>query len=693
MARKDPISSPAAQPSTGLSVLLVEDNAAERWLYTEILRTRGHTVTACGDADQGWECYSSGEYPLILLDLQLPGGVDGLSLCRRIREREVGKRSIILVVTGRDEAETLEAVLEAGADDYIRKPVDVGLLNVRLAIAEREAERERLRHQTDVALEQTSLELQTLFRNLDDVFFSIDLVEQRLIQVSPAAKTLLGYTQEELLERPDLVSSLILPPEARTRLESQAIAEPGAKVVHPFSIRLPDGSERWVQANYKPVLEAGSIRRIDGVLTDVTERQRSQLELAARNREIATLARLTELALSAGSEDEAYREILEEASRSTGYPIVILEEWDSARDVLIVRHARGLRASVEEPLIFPAHETISGQVVHERKPVVETDLRGNRRHRATALLDLQLKTYISFPLLTGNDARGALTLGHTEALRPEPRLIRMGMSMASAIASHMDRLAAQEALRDREQSYRQLAGALQQANQELESFAYSVSHDLRAPLRTMQGFAHALLQNHGESLDSEAKDFANRIIRSGENAEQLISDLLAYSRLSFENLEMQDVDLAAVVTEVLDRLQGDIKTRDALIKVDKDLPHVQAHHLTLVQVTANLISNAIKFVPEGVRPEIRISVERLSNDAVSLEVLDNGVGVPEDKRERVFRVFERLSDQAHREGTGIGLAIVRRGMERLGGTASVDARPGGGSIFRVTIPNRRPSRI
>lgn len=88
-------------------MLLVEDNAAERWLYTEILRTRGHTVTACGDADQGWECYSTGSYPLILLDLQLPGGVDGLSLCRRIREQEAGERAIILVVTGRDEAETL----------------------------------------------------------------------------------------------------------------------------------------------------------------------------------------------------------------------------------------------------------------------------------------------------------------------------------------------------------------------------------------------------------------------------------------------------------------------------------------------------------------------------------------------------------------------------------------------------------
>ena len=673
------------QPGTGLPVLVVEDNNSERWLYSEILRTRGHVVTACADGDQGWDAWSSGTYPLVLLDLRLPGGSDGLQLCRRIRASEDGSRSIILVVTGRDEPETLEAVLEAGADDYIRKPIDVGLLNVRLAIAEREAAREASRFATSVALERTASELSTLFSNLDDVFFSIDWDDDRLIQISPAVQGVIGHSQGEILMSYDLYQRFIMPPEARSRLEAHALSEPGQRMVHPFAIRTPDGAERWVQASYKPVISGGTISRVDGVLTDITERQRSQVELAARNREIATLARITEITLSADTPGGALHQSLEEISRATGYPIVALEEWIEARDVMRISHALGFDVSPEAPLEIPVHETLSGQAVKERRPVVETELRSNRRHRAKAFEDLGLRAWLSFPLVSGGRATGCLTLAHTEPVQPEPRLVRMGLALASTLSTHLERMAAASALRDRERGYRSLAQQLQRANEELESFAYSVSHDLRVPLRTMQGFAHALLQNHGDRLPEDARDFARRIIASGEKAELLIADLLEYSRLSVQNLEFQRVDLREVLDDALDRLQAVIGESRASIDTVGEFPVVRAHHLVLVQVLVNLVGNAIKFVPEGRRPEVRIEAIREADGTVRIEVEDNGIGIPADKRDRIFRVFERLVDQTDREGTGIGLAIVRRGMERLGGRVGV--RDGSvGSVFWVTIP-------
>ena len=207
----------------------------------------------------------------------------------------------------------------------------------------------------------------------------------------------------------------------------------------------------------------------------------------------------------------------------------------------------------------------------------------------------------------------------------------------------------------------------------------------------MQGFAHALIQNFGERLPAEARDYAQRIIASGQQSEVLIRDLLAYSRLSFEELEMQPIDLDQVVAAAHDQLEADIKDSGASVVVERPLPTVHGQSTTLVQVVANLISNAIKFVPLGRAPEIRIRAEELGQ-SVRLWVEDNGIGVPAGQEERIFKVFERLAEGAARPGTGIGLAIVRRGMERMGGRAGVVSKPGAGSSFWVDIPPVQDAR-
>ena len=668
-----------------LHVLLVEDNPGERWLFSEILRSRGHVVTACEDGEAAWDAFQKQFAHLLLLDLVLPG-IDGLELTRRIRNSPGGDQPVILVVTGKNEPDILESVLEAGANDYVAKPVDIALLNIRLAVAEREVRTQAERKATQAELLSTTSELSTLFENLDEVFFSVDVPEDHLIQVSPAAQEVLGVKPEELLENPDLWHE-VLYPAVLTNADSILVqVDPGDSFTHSYQTQTSTGEDRWVEATLKPHLaKDGCLGRIDGVISDVTERHRAQEELAAQNEELTTLYRISELSLAAESLGQALDDILEEVSRVTRFPIVAIERYDAERDVMIFTAAKGLTLPEDgEPLVIPMHETLSGVAVQKRQPVVERDARSKKRHTADVFHDLGVQTYMAFPMVIGGDAVGALTLAHTEAVEPDRWVTRLATSLAHTIAGLMERVSAAQTVRESETEFRTLAGQLQQANDELEAFAYSISHDLRTPLRTMTGFAHALMDTLGEGANGDAKHFAERIIVSGAWAEDLISDLLDYSRLSFEALELQPIDLKEVISAVMEQVGPALKEVEAEITIDGDLPTVMAQKTILAQILANLVTNAAKFVPEERSPEIVIRCDE-REECVRIWVEDNGIGVPEGQEDRIFGVFERLDQTSDRPGTGIGLAIVRRGMERIGGETGVERRAVG-NAFWVDIP-------
>jgi PAS domain S-box-containing protein len=235
-----------------------------------------------------------------------------------------------------------------------------------------------------------------------------------------------------------------------------------------------------------------------------------------------------------------------------------------------------------------------------------------------------------------------------------------------------------------EQRVAERTAQLEAINQELGSFTYSVSHDLRAPLRALQGLSNALLEDYGDGLDDLAKDFCRRIVTAAARMDTLIQDLLAYSRLSRIDLELKVIDLSAVAADVTHQLESDLREKHATLTVPHSLPAVLGHRATLGQVVSNLVSNAIKFVAPGVTPQVRIWAEE-KGAFVRVWVEDNGIGIALEYRDRIFRIFERLHGVETYPGTGIGLAIVLKGVERLGGRAGVESVEGAGSKFWIEL--------
>jgi signal transduction histidine kinase len=254
-----------------------------------------------------------------------------------------------------------------------------------------------------------------------------------------------------------------------------------------------------------------------------------------------------------------------------------------------------------------------------------------------------------------------------------------------------------------ERKVAQRTAQLAEANAGLEAFAYTAAHDLRSPLRAINSFSILAMQDYGEKLGPEGRSLLERVVDSVGQMQQLLTDLLEYSQMSKAELKLEPVDLRKAVNEALALLEADLRAENAVITVDDPLPEVLAHPATLVLLINNLASNALKFMPSGVQPQIRIRAESVpgsrlkspenaehttnnsSLEMVRLWVEDNGIGIAREDLERIFAPFERLHSKHDYPGTGLGLTIVRKGAERMGGRAGVESEPGKGSAFWIEL--------
>jgi PAS domain S-box-containing protein len=240
---------------------------------------------------------------------------------------------------------------------------------------------------------------------------------------------------------------------------------------------------------------------------------------------------------------------------------------------------------------------------------------------------------------------------------------------------------------DLEQRVDERTASLRAAIAQMEEFSYSVSHDLRAPVRAMQGYANAALELYGERLDARGRDFLDRIIRGSTRMDRLIQDVLTYSRIARSEIQLQPVSLQKLVPDVIQHYP-EMQSPRAEIVIRDPLLDVVAHEPSLTQAISNLLSNGVKFVAPGSVAKLQIWTE-LRQDKVRLWVEDNGIGIKPEHQSRLFGMFERIHPDKQYNGTGIGLAIVRKAVERMGGSAGVESDGITGSSFWIELPAAR----
>jgi signal transduction histidine kinase len=226
------------------------------------------------------------------------------------------------------------------------------------------------------------------------------------------------------------------------------------------------------------------------------------------------------------------------------------------------------------------------------------------------------------------------------------------------------------------------AAQLRQVNDNLQNFSHSAAHDLRSPLRAIKGFSTILLEEHAVHLDPEGRDLLQRIAQSADQMQRLLNDLLEYSKVAAAELNLGKVSLQEAARDALALLEADIRAKNAAVTIEGSLPQIIGHPATVVLLISNLISNALKFVPQNVRPQIRIRAAT-TGPRVRLSVQDNGIGIEPKDLCRVFEVFQRLHPKGAYPGTGLGLAIVRKGAQRMGGSVGVESQPAKGSCFWI----------
>ena len=333
----------------------------------------------------------------------------------------------------------------------------------------------------------------------------------------------------------------------------------------------------------------------------------------------------------------------------------------------------------------PLSHSFCQHVVSNEKPLVIEDARDHPLVCDNlAIRDLNVIAYLGIPL----HAPGGQIIGSLCAIDGVVRTwtdddIEVLTELAALV---MKEIELQFELRERlraEQALAEKAEALKRSNEELEQFASVASHDLQEPLRTISSFVQLLQKRYQHQLDENADQYIDFIVDATSHMQALIKDLLAYSRIESQPLNRQPTDVAEVLEQVLGSMRTAIAETEATVTHDP-LPTLEADRTQLHSLLHNLINNGIKFRGETT-PHLHISSTR-KGKMWCLSIKDNGIGIEEVHLERIFRLFHRLHTRRHYEGTGIGLTICKRIVDRHGGDIWVESVPGKGTTFYFTIP-------
>lgn len=560
------------------------------------------------------------------------------------------------------------------------------------------------RKQAEVALAETRAELQHIVdvspSAIYRVYFDpegerpprVDFINRKIIDV-------VGYTREDW-DRTGFWEDCIHPDDRSRVLNAQAALFSSGSLEHEYRVMHQDGRTIWI--NDRLVLirdESGRPREIVGTWLDVTARVGAEQELQRLNRFYKVLSLVNETCARVREEQVLFDEVCRIAVTEGDLLMAWVGLFDASRGEVMPVARHGHDAGYLEFLATQGvfrHDGPTARSIRDNTSYINNDMAGNalmgpwreeamrRGYRASA----------AFPLRRNGVAVGAVSLYSNISNSFTVELVELFERLADDVSFALDfieqdkrrRLAEVrlEHLNERlEQRVAERTRMLEAANKELEAFSYSVSHDLRAPLRSIDGFSQLLVKKLGEGLDATSLDYLRRVRRASQRMDELIHDLLKLSKVSRVELNKERVDLSAIAREIADGLRATAPMRAVEFEIEAGI-EVQADGRLMRAVLENLLGNAWKFTAR--RDAARIEFGRREDEGRPVYfVRDNGAGFDMEYAGKLFGAFQRLHKPEEFEGTGIGLATVQRIVNRHGGSIWATAEVGKGATFCFTL--------
>jgi signal transduction histidine kinase len=423
---------------------------------------------------------------------------------------------------------------------------------------------------------------------------------------------------------------------------------------------------------------------------DISERKKAENQIKRQYSVLNGINKIFRESLTSETEEEVADVGIKVSEQLIGSEMGFIAEINDDRQLgnIIMSSSAGKLYETHQSKI---HKSITSmkinsylkRVIKEEEPLIISDFGYDENELPEG--HPQVNSFLCVPLKQGDKVIGIIVLANKKR-NYNSEDIEIIESLSVAIIEALTGFRSKNKLKKYKNRLEETIGDLKRSNEELQRFAYVASHDLQEPLRTIASFTQLLERRYRGKFDSDADEFMDYIVEAALRMKEQIKGLLEYSRISTKESEFKHINSEFILNQAIDNLQFAIKENDAEITYGP-LPVVMCDAGQLQRVFQNLISNAIKFKKEMMPPEIHISAKKDDKNREHIfSVLDNGIGIEKQYMKRIFVIFQRLHTLDEYHGTGIGLSIVKRIIERHGGRIWVESEFGKGSAFYFTIP-------
>lgn len=632
-----------------VEILIVEDSPTQAEQLKYLLERHGYAVTVAANGKEALAAARRRKPTLVISDIVMPE-MDGYTLCKEVNSDEKLKDIPFILVTLLSSPQDVIKGLECGADNFIMKPYNEEyiLSRINYIIANRGL---RKSEKLEIGIE-ISFAGQKYFINSE---------RRQILDLLLSTYEITTYKNVELINAQDKLK--VLNEQLERKVEERTAA---------------------LTAEIAERKQANEVLR--ETLAHLSKKNRYETIISTVTRDVHQSINL--------------QEVLENAVESMSVNIELMEHI-------------GIYLVEGEEAVLKAHRGLTDRYIKQAERIPypkgatwETIIKGKPSYVADTNQDtvigpagreMGIKSYLSMPIHFEGKTAGCINI--TSLLKnafdeEELKLLeivakQIGVAINNARQAEALKQSKEEISRineELENRVLQRTAELSAANKELDSFSYSVSHDLRAPLRGIDGFSHILLEDYTDKLDEEGKRLLNLIRGKTQRMGQLIEDLLAFSRLGRQQIELTEIAMGELAKAVFDELKANTPQQMMQFKINT-LPAARGDRSMIRQVFANLLSNAIKFTRRKENAIIEVNGWVEANENLYY-VKDNGVGFDMQYVNKLFGVFQRLHSVDEFEGTGVGLAIVERIIRRHGGRVWAEGKVDESATFYFTIPYR-----